>query len=68
MICLSNALLIGLARRLRSGLRVPVICTLQGEDGFWMRCRPGARTGLANHGGRAAEADLFIAPSHISRT
>ena len=51
VICLSNALLLGLARRLRSELRVPVICTLQGEDWF-LDALPhrSARNGLAHHG------------------
>ena len=34
VVCLSNALLVGLARRIREALGVPVVCTLQGEDGF----------------------------------
>ncbi|MEZ4267695.1 MAG: glycosyltransferase family 4 protein [Myxococcota bacterium] len=34
VICLSNALLAGLAQPLRERLGVPVVCTLQGEDGF----------------------------------
>ncbi|MBI1387814.1 MAG: glycosyltransferase [bacterium] len=34
VICLSNALLMGLAPALRRELRCPVVCTLQGEDGF----------------------------------
>ncbi len=34
VICLSNALLIGMARRLKTDLRVPVACALQGEDFF----------------------------------
>ncbi|MEI8288480.1 MAG: glycosyltransferase family 4 protein [Verrucomicrobiota bacterium] len=33
-ICLSNSLLTGLAARLRQEFRVPLICTLQGEDSF----------------------------------
>ena len=33
-ICLSNALLVGLARKLKSELSVPVTCMLQGEDVF----------------------------------
>src|SRR2546430_1964139 len=33
-ICLSNALLLGLARRLKSELGAPVVCMLQGEDIF----------------------------------
>jgi glycosyltransferase involved in cell wall biosynthesis len=34
VICLSNALLIGLARKLKSELGAPVTCMLQGEDVF----------------------------------
>lgn len=34
VICLSNALLLGLAPALKERLRVPVICLLQDEDGF----------------------------------
>src|SRR6266699_801940 len=34
VICLATALLMGLARRLRSELKAPVVCMFQGEDGF----------------------------------
>ena len=34
VVCLSNVLLIGLARCIRQRLRVPVVCLLQDEDGF----------------------------------
>src|SRR5438046_5024624 len=34
VVCLSNALLVGLVRRLRSDLGAPVVCMLQGEDYF----------------------------------
>jgi len=34
VVCLSNVLLAGLARRIRERLRVPVVCLLQDEDGF----------------------------------
>lgn len=34
VVTLSNALLLGLARRLRSELATRIVCTLQGEDGF----------------------------------
>ncbi len=34
VICLSNSLLTGLAARLQREFRVPVVCTLQGEDSF----------------------------------
>jgi glycosyltransferase involved in cell wall biosynthesis len=64
VICLSNALLIGMARRLRSELRAPVICTLQGEDWFLDSLPPGAREmAWQIVAERAAEVDLFIAPS-----
>ena len=64
VICLSNALLIGLARRLRSELRVPVICTLQGEDWFLDALPIGPREmAWRTMAERAAEVDLFIAPS-----
>ncbi len=73
VICLSNAMLMGLARRLKEALRVPIVCMLQGEDYFL--------DGLADPyrdlcwetlARRAREIDLFIAPSryfadHMSR-
>ena len=34
VVCLSNSLLIGLAHRIREELRIPIICSLQGEDAF----------------------------------
>lgn len=34
LICLSNVLLVGLARRLKQELRVPIVCLLAGEDWF----------------------------------
>jgi len=34
VICLSNSLLGGLSRRLKEEFRVPIVCTLQGEDSF----------------------------------
>jgi glycosyltransferase involved in cell wall biosynthesis len=64
VLCLSNALLIGMARRLKAELRVPVVCALQGED-FFLDALPESHRAacwqaLAE---RAAEVDLFIAPS-----
>lgn len=65
VVCISNALLVGLARKLRSELGAPVICTLQGEDAFldglpdshrdaaWQLLRE-----------RCADVDHFVAPSH----
>jgi len=64
VICLSNALLIGMTRRLRSELHVPVVCTFQGEDWFLDALPPGSRElAWQTVAERAAEADLFIAPS-----
>jgi len=64
VVCLSNALLIGMLRRIKSDLRVPVICMLQGEDTFLDALPEPLRAAcwktLAE---RATEADLFIAPS-----
>src|SRR5260221_4247363 len=65
VIFLSNALLLGMARRLKAELKRPLICMLQGEDYFLDSLPEPHRTqcweALAN---RAQDADLFIAPSH----
>ena len=63
-LCLSNALLLGLAPRLRSELRVPILCSLQGEDWF-LDALPQPARGRAWQiaAERAARVDLFIAPS-----
>ena len=64
IICLSNALLIGLVRRLKSSLGVPVVCFLQGEDAFLDALPEEARARAWEVlAARAAEVDLFIAPS-----
>lgn len=64
VVCLSNALLIGVGRRLREKLGTRVAVTLQGEDTFVDalpdRCRKEAWAILAE---RLAEVDLLIAPS-----
>lgn len=64
VVCLSNALLVGMARRLKSELATRVVCHLQGEDTFldglpdshrdaaWQLLRE-----------KCADVDLFIAPS-----
>ena len=64
VICLSNALLIGMTRRLRTELKVPVVCLLQGEEPYLdalpdSHREPSWRL-LAE---RAAEVDAWIAPS-----
>ncbi|HYT61961.1 MAG TPA: glycosyltransferase family 4 protein [Haliangiales bacterium] len=64
VICLSNALLVGLVRRLKQELRSPIVGMLQGEDYFLdslpQTQRDQAWKTLAE---RAADVDLFIAPS-----
>ncbi len=64
VICLSNALLGGMARRFKAELGVPVICSLQGEDGF-LDGLPQPQRDLAWKiaAERAADIDLFIAPT-----
>lgn len=64
VICLSNALLAGLVRRLKAALGVPVVSMLQDEDGFLDALpepyRAEAWQVLAD---RAAEIDGFLAVS-----
>lgn len=64
VVSLSNALLVGMARKLKRDLKVPIVCTLQGEDSFL--------DGLPNShrektwqtlSERCRDVDLFIAPS-----
>jgi glycosyltransferase involved in cell wall biosynthesis len=64
VICLSNALLIGMVRRLKSELRVPVACALQGEDSF-LDALPEAHRAACwqTLAERAQEVDMFVAPS-----
>ncbi len=64
VICLSNALLLGQARRLKSDLRAPAVCTLQGEDSF-LDALPSTHRAACwqTLAERAAEVDAFISPS-----
>ena len=61
VVCLSNALLAGMARRIRREAKAPVACTLQGED-FFLDGMPepfrGEAWALLRE--RAAEIDAFI--------
>lgn len=64
VICLSNALLAGMARTLKKELDAPIVCMLQGEDSF-LDSLPETHKqktwdALAE---RCREIDLFIAPS-----
>lgn len=65
IICLSNALLAGLARKLKAELGVPVACVLQGEDTF-LDALPDSHRELTwkTLAERCADIDLFIPPSH----
>ena len=64
VVCLSNALLVGLGRRLRSGLGAPVACMLQGEDWFLDALpEPYRERCWRIVAERAAELDQLIAPS-----
>ncbi len=64
VVCLSNAMLVGLARRLKRELGTSVVCTLQGEDAF-LDAMPEPVRGevwrtLAERG---RDVDLYVAPS-----
>jgi glycosyltransferase involved in cell wall biosynthesis len=65
VVCLSNALLIGLARRIKERTGAAVVCTLQGEDGFLDSLPKGDREAAwQTLTERAADVDAFIAVSH----
>ncbi len=65
IICLSNVLLAGLARQLRSQLDCPVACVLQGEDSF-LDALPDSHRGRVWQAlkERCGDIDVFIPPSH----
>jgi len=64
VICLSNALLIGMVRRLKSELNTSVVCMLQGEDGFLDALPESHRAACwQTIAERSAEVDLFVSPS-----
>ncbi|MEP6663626.1 MAG: glycosyltransferase family 4 protein [Verrucomicrobiota bacterium] len=64
IISLSNALLVSMARRLKQELKVPVVCSLQGEDYFLdSLSQPHRDLAWKILAERAADVDLFIAPS-----
>src|SRR5712691_7251429 len=65
VVCLSNALLIGLARRIKEKTGAAVVCTLQGEDAFLDSLPDGDREAAWRAlTERAADVDAFIAVSH----
>ena len=64
MICLSNALLAGMARQLKSELKAPVTCLLTGEDTFLDALPDGLReTAWRTLSERCRDVDLFLPPS-----
>lgn len=64
VLCLSNALLLGMARRLKAELRTRLVCNLQGEDTFLdALSEPHRSRSWKILAERAAEVDAFIAPS-----
>jgi glycosyltransferase involved in cell wall biosynthesis len=65
VICLSNALLVGLARRIKERTGAAVVCTLQGEDTFLDSLPDGDREAAWQAlRERAADVDAFVAVSH----
>jgi glycosyltransferase involved in cell wall biosynthesis len=64
IICLSNALLVGMARRLKAELGAKIVCALQGEDSF-LDALPDDVRFLAwkTLTERCADIDLFIPPT-----
>src|SRR5882762_7570245 len=65
VVCLATALLAGMARRLQSDFKVPVVCMFQGEDGFLDGLPQPFRDQCWNElAARAKEIDLLAAPSN----
>lgn len=62
---ITNSLLLGLTRRIKDRLGVPVVVGLQGEDLFIEQLTEPARGRvIAELRERACDADLFLAPTH----
>ncbi|MBN1765068.1 MAG: glycosyltransferase family 4 protein [Sedimentisphaerales bacterium] len=68
VLCLSNALLIGMARRMKEVLGVPVVCLLQDEDEFLdILHEPYGTQAWETIARRAPDCDKFIAVSQYYR-
>jgi glycosyltransferase involved in cell wall biosynthesis len=66
VVCLSNAMLLGMARELRLKLGAPVVCMLQGEDAFLDALPTGVRSEAWRIlRERAKGVDGFMAPSRF---
>lgn len=64
VVCLSNLLLVGMARRIKEALGVPVVCSLHGEDYFLDALpAPHGEAAWQEARERAAAVDCFIAVS-----
>jgi glycosyltransferase involved in cell wall biosynthesis len=64
VICLSNALLAGMARRLKAELHCAVTCLLGGEDAFLDGLPPSVRdTAWQTLSERCRDVDLFLPPT-----
>jgi glycosyltransferase involved in cell wall biosynthesis len=64
IVCLSNVLLIGLARCIKQRLRVPIVCLLQDEDGFLDGLQaPYSQRAWQILAERAGDVDRFVAVS-----
>ena len=64
VVCLGTALLMGIARRLRSELGVPILCMFQGEDVFLDTLSQPYRDQCWNElAVRAKEVDMLASPS-----
>ena len=64
VVCLSNALLLGVARRIKRETAAAVVCTLQGEDSFLDSLPEPDRTrAWKTLGERGQDVDAFIAVS-----
>ncbi len=63
---LSNSMFLGMARRIRQEVAVPVVCSVQGEDLFLESLRPPLKDEVhAALRRRARDADRFIAPCRV---
>jgi len=64
IVCLSNVLLVGLVKRLKEALSVPIVCLLQGEDDFFDNLtEPYAKQAWEIASERAKDVDAFISVS-----
>lgn len=65
VVCLSNALLMGLGRRIKQDTGAQLVCTLQGEDTYLdAMLEPDRTRAWETMAERASDFDAFIAVSH----